>query len=374
MGVDTNYTDDHLNRTTVRQVTERCYLPMNELLLSLIKRHEGALRVSFSLSGTAVEQMRQYAPEALESFRRLAETGAVEFVAETYSHSLSSITSPEEFKKEVELHTAMTEEVFGQRPTTFRNTEMIYSDAIGEAVSQMGFTAMITEGAKHILGWKSPNYLYANAINPRLKLLLRNARLSDDLRYRFSDRTWNEWPLTADKYLSWIMADNNQGDVINMFLDYETFGYHQNADTGIFDFFSHFIDKALNEGIEFGTPKSVIERFQPVSVLHIPYAISWTDEERDLTAWFGNELQNEAISKLYAQRDKVYAANNDEFFHVWRILQNSNHFYYMSTKWFSDNSVANVNPYGSPYEAFINYMNVLSDFIRRLEEIGRAHV
>lgn len=368
MGVDTNYLDEHLNRTTAQKVAGSCYIPMNDLLLSLIERHNGALRVSFSISGLAVEQMKQYAPEALESFRRLAATGCVEFIAETYSHSLSTITSPDEFREEVYRDMAMIEREFGQKPTTFRNTEMIYSDSIGEMVSQLGFTAMITEGAKHILGWKSPNYLYANAINPRLKLLLRNARLSDDLRYRFSDRTWNEWPLTADKYLSWLTSDRNPGDMVNLFLDYETFGYHQSADTGIFDFFGRFVDLALSEGLVFDTPHHIIERFQPVSVLHIPYAISWTDEERDLTAWFGNELQNEAISKLYAQRDKVYAIGDEGLMHVWRFMQTSNHFYYMSTKWFSDNTVANVNPYGSPYEAFINYMNVLSDFIRQLDE------
>ena len=199
---------------------------MNDLLLSLIERHNGALRVSFSISGLAVEQMKQYAPEALESFRRLAATGCVEFIAETYSHSLSSITSPDEFREEVYRDMAMIEREFGQKPTTFRNTEMIYSDSIGEMVSQLGFTAMITEGAKHILGCRGPNYLYANAINPRLKLRLRNARLSDDLRYRCSDRTWNEWPLTADKYLSWLTSDRNPRDMATLFLHYAPLPYH----------------------------------------------------------------------------------------------------------------------------------------------------
>lgn len=368
MGVNTDYLDESLNRANVRAVAERCYIPMNNLLLSLIERHGEAFKIGFSISGFAVELMKQYAPEALDSFRRLAATGCVEFVAETYSHSLSSITSQEEFKEEVARDMAMIEREFGQKPTTFRNTEMIYSDAIGAAVADMGFTAMLTEGAKHILGWKTPNYIYANAVNPRLKLLLRNSSLCDDLRYRFSDKGWDNWPLSADKYLQWISSTDTPGDVINLFLDYETFGYHQGAETGIFDFFVSFVDKAMHAGVTFENPAKVAERLQPVSVLHVPYPISWTDEERDITAWFGNELQNEAIGKLYAQRDKVYRIGDENLMHVWRFMQISNHFYYMSTKWFTQGTVANVNPYGSPYEAFINYMNVLSDFIRQLDE------
>lgn len=368
MGKDVHYLDDHLNRSIMQKLSTSCYMPMSELLLKLIAKHEGKLKVSFSISGIAIEQMKQYAPEALERLKELAATGCVEFIAETYSHSLTSITNPEEFKLQVERQVNLIKKEFGYTPTTFRGTELIYSDAIGEMVADMGFTAMATEGARHILGWKSPNYIYTNAINPRLKLLLRNFSLSDDLRYRFSDRTWNEWPLTVEKYTEWLNSEENKGDVVNIFLDYETFGEHQCSESGIFEFMEYLPEYALKHDIKFETPKEIVAENQPIAVLHVPYPISWTDEERDVTAWFGNELQNEAITKLYALRDKVLAINDEDLNKVWDFLQSSNHFYYMSTKWFSDRATSNVNPYDSPYEAFINYMNVLSDFSRQVDE------
>ncbi len=232
---------------------------------------------------------------------------------------------------------------------------------------------MITEGAKHILGWKSPDFVYVNAINPRLKLLLRNIRLSQDLRFRFSDTGWDQWPLTADKYINWI-KDENRGDISNIFIDYETFGEYQNKDTGIFEFMEYLADYAIKDNdLQFGTPQEIIKEYQPVATLHVPYPISWTDEERDTTAWFGNEMQNEAISKLYAKKDTIHKLNDKDLNHIWDFMQSSNHFYYMSTKWFSDGSIGNVNPYGSPYEAFINYMNILSDFIRQIDEKGQKN-
>ena len=234
MGVDHNYLDDLTNHAILQKVARQCYLPMNALLLNLIKEQKGKFRCSFSITGSAVEQFRAYAPEVLDSFRELAATGCVEFLAETYSHSLASLRSKEDFEEQVKLHTALVRKEFGMKPTAFRNTELIYSDQIGETVAQMGFKTILAEGAKHVLGWKSPNYVYANALNQKLHVLLRNYKLSDDIAFRFSNRSWNEWPLTADKFAGWIASDDTVGEVVNLFMDYETFGEHQKASTGIF--------------------------------------------------------------------------------------------------------------------------------------------
>ena len=363
MGKDHNYLDDLLNRSIMQKVARQCYLPMNALLLKLIRENKGKFRCSFSITGIAIEQFRTYAPEVLESFKELAATGCVEFLAETYSHSLASLASKEDFTEQVKLHTALIKKEFGVKPTAFRNTELIYSDDIGAAVAEMGFRTMLAEGAKHVLGWKSPNYVYANAVNQKLRLLLRNYKLSDDIAFRFSNKSWDQWPLTADKYVQWLAPDETPGEVINLFMDYETFGEHQKAESGIFDFMRYFPQKALEAGLLFATPSEVSKKFQPVGVLYSPYPISWADEERDITAWLGNDLQNEAFSKLYALKDKIHAINHPDYYHVWDFMQESDHFYYMATKWFSDGDVHSYfNPYDSPYEAFINYMNVLSDF------------
>lgn len=376
MGRDHNYLDDHANRAILQKVARKCYLPMNELLLKLIRENGKKFKVSFSISGLAIEQLRMYAPEVLDSFQALAETGCVEFLAETYSHSLSSIIDEEEFVAQVRRHARTIESEFGVKPKTFRNTELIYSDRIGELVSSMGYRTMLTEGAKHILGWKSPNYIYACASNPKLHLLLRNFKLSDDIAFRFSDRGWGEWPLTTQKYVSWLANPDLPGEVINLFMDYETFGEHQWAESGIFDFMVHLPRTALETGkLSFATPAEVARKFQPVGVLHCPYPISWADEERDVTAWVGNELQNEAFSKLYRLKDKIAAIDHPDFTHAWNFLQASDHFYYMATKWFSDGDVHSYfNPYDSPYEAFINYMNVLSDFEIEVDKKYRESV
>ena len=369
MGNDHNYLDDFTNRAIMQKVARECYLPMNALLLNLINEHKGALRCSFSITGSAVEQFKAYAPEVLESFKRLADTGCVEFLGETYSHSLSSLYSVEEFKQEVKLHSQMLKEEFGVKPTTFRNTELIYSDDIAKAVEGMGFKAMLAEGARHILGWKSPNFVYTDAVDNKLRLLLRNYKLSDDIAFRFSNEGWPEWPLTADKFAQWVASEN--GDVVNLFMDYETFGEHQKASTGIFDFMKALPAALLATGeVEFATASEAAKRLQPVAVLHCPYAMSWADEERDVTAWLGNELQNEAFNKLYALAPKVKKVKNKDFEFVWHFMQNSDHFYYMATKWFSDGDVHSYfNPYDSAYEAFINYMNVLADFEIELNKL-----
>ncbi|MFI3318319.1 MAG: glycoside hydrolase family 57 protein [Rikenellaceae bacterium] len=364
MGTDHNYLDDLLNRSIMQKVARECYLPMNAILLNLIKSTNGKFRCAFSITGIAIEQFRAHAPEVLESFRALAETGSVEFLAETYSHSLSSLVSEEEFAKEVKLHSATIKKEFGVKTTAFRNTELIYSDQIGEMVAKMGFKTMLAEGAKHVLGWKSPNYVYTNALNQKLRLLMRNYKFSDDIAFRFSNQGWDQYPLTAEKYVGWLLSEESAGDVINLFMDYETFGEHQKASTGIFEFMKAFPVKALESGqLQFATPTEAAKKCPPVSVLYCPHVMSWADEERDITAWIGNELQNEAFAKLYAVRDKVIALNDANYNHVWRFMQTSDHFYYMATKWLSDGDVHSYfNPYDSAYDAFINYMNALADF------------
>ena len=362
IGKDHNYLDDFTNRAIMQKVARQCYLPMNALLLKLIKENKGAFKCSFSITGSAVEQFRAYAPEVLDSFRALAETGCVEFLAETYSHSLAALSSKEDFVEQVKLHTKMIKEEFGKKPVAFRNTELIYSDQIGEMVAGLGFKTILAEGAKHVMGWKSPNYIYTNAIDNSLRVLLRNYKLSDDIAFRFSNQGWDQYPLTADKFAQWVKEDN--GEVVNLFMDYETFGEHQKADTGIFDFMKAMPAAVLSKGdICFSTVSEAAKSSQPVGVLHCPHVMSWADEERDVTAWLGNELQNEAFSKLYALKDKVKALKSADYEYVWNFMQTSDHFYYMATKWLSDGDVHSYfNPYGSSYEAFINYMNVLSDF------------
>ena len=364
MGKDHNYLDDLLNRSIMQKVARQCYLPMNALLLKLIRENKGKFRCSFSITGIAIEQFRTYAPEVLESFKELAATGCVEFLAETYSHSLASLASKEDFTEQVKLHTALIKKEFGVKPTAFRNTELIYSDDIGAAVAEMGFRTMLAEGAKHVLGWKSPNYVYANAVNQKLRLLLRNYKLSDDIAFRFSNRSWNEWPLTADKYVKWLASDETPGEVINLFMDYETFGEHQWESTGIFAFMEALPEVMLRTpGFAFITPSEAAARFEPVASLDVPHFMSWADAERDLTAWLGNDMQNDAIESVYRLEKAVKVTGDPGVLRTWRRLQTSDHFYYMSTKWFSDGDVHSYfNPYGTPYDAYINYMNVLADF------------
>jgi alpha-amylase len=370
IGQDHHYYDEYQNRHIIRRVAEKSYLPANKLMLDLIREFGSAFRISYSISGTALDQLQTYVPEVIDSFRQLADTGQVEFLAETYGHSLASLGKKEEFIRQVEMHRNKIEALFGVKPVTFRNTELIYSDQIGETVAGLGFHTMLTEGAKHILGWKSPNFMYCNKINPKLKVLLRNFRLSDDLTFRFSNQDWSEWPLTTDKFVKWLNATDPKEEVVNLFLDYETIGEHQWEETGIFDFFRYLPATVFGQSdFGFHTPEDLYHKLQPMAAISVPYAISWADEERDLTAWLGNELQDEAFAKLYACEEKVQKINNKELLKDWQYLQTSNHFYYMCTKWFSAGEVHKYfNPYGSPYDAFINYMNVLCDFMIRLDD------
>ncbi|MBP7510255.1 MAG: alpha-amylase [Prolixibacteraceae bacterium] len=371
IGNDHYYYDDYANETILQKVSRECYLPANKILLEAIKKHKGKFKVAFSLSGIALEQFELYAPEVLVSFKELANTGCVEFLSETYSHSLVSLKSKDLFLSQIIKHDNLIEKYFGFRPQVFRNTEMIYSDEIGNMISEFGFKGMLTEGAKHILGWKSPNYLYNNAINPRLKVLLRNFKLSDDISFRFSNSSWSEYPLTTEKFTNWILKSDPKEEVYNIFMDYETFGEHQKESSGILNFLREMPNTAIKtKSLQFSTPSEVIENLQPVSMVHVLYPISWADEERDLSAWLGNDLQEEAFNKLYALQGRIEKCNDEELLKDWDYLQISDHFYYMCTKFFSDGEVHKYfNPYESPYEAFMNYMNVLSDFALRLDKL-----
>jgi alpha-amylase len=376
IGNDHYYYDDYFNESILQKVAQKCYLPANALMLDLIREHKGRFRIAFSISGIAIEQFSIYAPEVLASFRTLAETGHVEFLAETYAHSLSSLNSGEEFERQVKAQHMLVREHFGVIPKVFRNTELIYSDAIGARVAGMGYKAMITEGAKHVLGWKSPNFLYCNAINPKLKLLLKNFKLSDDIAFRFSNKGWSEYPLTAEKFVKWLNQVPENEEVINLFMDYETFGEHQWKETGIFEFMKAIPRSVFkNSPYTFSTPSEVAKKLQVVAAAHVPNPISWADEERDLTAWLGNEMQQEAFEKLYSLGEKVHASGDPAILQDYNYLQVSDHFYYMSTKFFSDGEVHSYfNPYDTPYDAFINYMNVLSDFEIRVNAIMRTHL
>jgi len=368
IGNDHSYYNDYENRTIMRKVAEKCYLPANQLMLDLVNEYGDNFKIAYSLSGTVIDQFELYAPDVLESFQKLFATGRVELLDETYSHSLSALRPEDVFDYQVNRHRRKVKELFGLQPKIFRNTELIYSDEIGEKVAKLGYEGMLTEGARHIMGWKSPNYLYCNAINPKLKLLLKNFKLSDDIAFRFSNQAWDEYPLTAEKYVSWLNAIDPNEEVINLFMDYETFGEHQWKETGIFDFMRALPEKVFKySDYQFHTPSEVVAKHNPVGVLNVPYPISWADEERDLTAWLGNELQNEAFENLYKLFERVKELDDPELWRDWLYLQTSDHFYYMCTKWFSDGDVHKYfNPYSSPYEAFINYMNILSDFRIRL--------
>ena len=338
--------DDAGNAAAVRKLAQRCYLPMNELLLRLAGRD--GFKVSVSMPGLAVEQFREFAPEVLDSFRALAGTGNVEFLGETYAHSLVSVMDQEEFVRQVQAHSVMIEKEFGQQPAAFRNTELIYSDRIGEMVAGLGFRTMLAEGARHVLGWKSPNFVYVSALEQRLKLLMRNYRLSDDIVLRFA-----EGGLTAEKFAGWLAEA--PGDVVNLFMDYETFGGRHGEESGIFGFMEH-LPAAVRAagGMEFGTVSEATATHHPAGgVLSCPHPMSWAEEERDLAPWMGNELQNEASRKLYNLRGMVLESGSKDVEHVWDFMQNADHFYAMATKWLAG---------GNPYDAFINYMNVLSDF------------
>lgn len=366
IGRDHYYFDDYANEDILQQIAGRSYVPANRMLLDLVNQYKGKFKVAFSISGVALEQLEVYAPEVIDGLRELAKTGNVEFLTETYAHSLVSLYDPEEFRNQVRQHSERIEMLFEQKPTVLRNTELIYSDEIGEMVYDMGYTKMITEGAKHILGWKSPNYVYQSATQPKLKLLLKNSRFSDDITYRFSNYSWNEYPLTAEKFISWIAGSAPEEEVVNLFMNYETLGNIQPAYTGIFEFFKALPRFAFEHGINFATPAEALDFHKPIGEMNVPNPISWTDEERDLSAWTGNKLQQSALKSLYEMGERVRLCTDRRLKQDWLYLQTSDHFHYMSTKHFGSGQ-SQFSPYMSPYDAFNNYMNVLSDFIGRVK-------
>ncbi len=364
----TDYFDAFKNAQVCRKVADKCYLPTNRLILDLIRRHEGRFRVAYSITGVILEQFREYAPEVLDSFQELAATGCVEFLGETYYHSLSSLFSLQEFSSQIAAHKHLMQELFGQTPRVFRNTELVYNNALAETVERIGgFDAILAEGADHILGYRSPNYVYRPPNTRTLKLLLKNYRLSDDIAFRFSSREWSEWPLRAEKFAQWINAVNGNGYTVNLFVDYETFGEHQWEDTGIFEFLRHLPGEVLkNPDNDFKTPSEVAAAYEAVGVVDAPYCVSWADIERDLSAWLGNPMQHNAIHELYHLEGMVKASRDPDILADWRKLQTSDHFYYMCTKWFADGDVHKYfNPYDSPYDSYINFMNVLDSLKSR---------
>ncbi|MGD8453186.1 MAG: glycoside hydrolase family 57 protein [Phycisphaerae bacterium] len=371
-----NYFDEAANRDVCRKVAEKCYLPANTVIEKLVERYGGRFRVSYSLTGNILEQLQLYAPEVLESFQRLAATGAVEFLAETYCHSLAFLYSRQEFTDQVALHHEMIRKLFGQTPRVFRNTELIYSNDVAKAAASMGYDVVLCEGADHLLGYRSPTYLYTPPDDVPVKLLLKNYRLSDDIAFRFGNQAWPEWPLTADKFARWVHQVNGNGFIVNLFLDYETFGEHQWAETGIFEFLEHLPEYVLAGGEnDFKTPSECAAAYDTSGEYDVPHVISWADTERDLSAWLGNAMQSNALHELFRLEPAVRECGDPDLLRDWRRLQASDHFYYMCTKYLADGDVHKYfNPYDTPYDSFINFMNVLDNLRSRLPKSARAAV
>lgn len=374
IGSGETYFNDPLNREILRKVADKCYLPTNALMLKLIKRHKGQFKIAYSISGVAIDQFKEYYPEVLDSFKALAETGCVEFIGETYYHSLAFLYDQDEFINQVDKHTNLMIQEFGQQPTTFRNTELIYQDRVSDLVYETGrFDTILTEGVPRILEWRNPLYAYKN-YSRTMNLLLKSYKLSDDIAFRFSDKNWSQHPLTAEKFINWIDqltwdTDSKKNQFLNLFMDYETFGEHQWAETGIFEFLEKLPEKILKrEHLVFATPKETAKlvNYQP-EPLAFPEAVSWADEERDLSAWLENDMQNNAIDTLYELFPRVLATNDPNLIEIARKLTTSDHFYYMCTKYFSDGDVHKYfSPYDSPDQAYIYFINALADLEERL--------
>ncbi len=369
IGNDHYYYDDFANEDIMTRIAHKSYIPAAETLLRMIESSKGKFRCALSISGVALEQFEQYVPEFIDLLKKLSDTGKVEFLAETYAHSLSSLVDPEEFSLQVKNHDEKIFELFGQHPKVLRNTELIYCDEMAPRIYDLGYKGCVTEGAKHILGWKSPNYVYSAATCPKLKLLLKNDKLSDDISFRFSNHEWDAYPLTADKYIDWIANTPAEEQVINLFMSLETFGEIQPRESGIFQFLEALPRFAEQKGIDFWTPSEVVSKCKAVDTLSVLHPISWADEARDTSAWLGNKLQNEAFNKLYSVSERVRLCSDRRLKQDWTYLQASDHFFYMSTKHLNDGAVhAMFSPYETPFQAFTNYMNVLADFIVRVEE------
>lgn len=364
---------DTNNQRVLEKVVRKSYLPTNRMLLKLLKKHP-EFRVSFSLTGTLIDQLEEFAPEVIKLFQKLVETGRVEILGETYHHSLSFFYSQSEFEKQVDLHKKKIRKLFGVTPRIFSNTELAYSNDLAVWAEKAGYKGLIAEGWDPVLGWRSPNYVYRPVGTKNIKLLLKNYKLSDDIAFRFSEPTWKEYPLTVPKYAQWITAHNGDGHVINLFMDYETFGEHQWEETGIFDFLEELPKELLKHpDNNFMTPSEVIDTYDAVGDINVPNILTWADTDRDLTAWTGNKMQQDAIKTVYALEKAVHKTKDKILIDDWRHLQTSDHFYYMCTKWFSDGDVhAYFSPYESPYDAFIAYMNAIKDVKLRIEKADKA--
>lgn len=374
VGRDHNYFDDENlkekgTRAVIEKVARKCYLPTNEILLDLI-RHNPEFKISYSFSGTALEQMEKFAPEVLESFVKLVKTGNVEILDETHYHSLSFFYSDEEFIRQIKQHRRKIKEIFDYEPKVFRNTELAYNNELAMLIENLGYKGIIAEGWEHYLGHRSPNFLYKPKGASKIKLLLKNYKLSDDIAFRFSNRGWTEYPLYAPKFSQWVNAINGCGHTVNLFMDYETFGEHQWEDSGIFNFLRVLPEELLKHpDNNFKTPSELVDLYDAMDEIDIHNILTWADTERDLSAWTGNSMQKSALKKIYELEEDVINSKDEKLADDWRKMQTSDHFYYMCTKWFSDGDVHKYfSPYESPYEAFISYMNVLNDFKLRLND------
>lgn len=366
MGQNSIYEDDDRNCDILLHIARVCYLPANDLMLKLIQRYGKDFRFTLCISGTALDQFEQYAPEVLQSFQALADTGCVEFAAETMPHSLSFLYSREEFINQTEEHAKRVKRLFGKKPSTFRNAELVYNNDMAACLNELGFKTVLAEGAEHVLGWRSPNFVYNPAGIPQMRLLLRNIPLSVDLGSRFNDRSWNQWPLMAETYAGWIHAMKD-AETINIYNDYHIFGLRNPAESGIFDFMDALPGAVLADpDFHFSTASEVSKRLKPVGEIDVPEFMSWDDEARDLNAWLGNDMQKDAIHALYALAERVRALNVPQILHDFERLQTSDHFHNMSTKWFEVVLKDRSNPFPSPYDAYIAYMNVLADLEMRV--------
>lgn len=366
--------EDRLNNKQILlKVAKKSYIPTNTVLLELLKKHP-EFKVSFSLTGVLLDQLSQWAPEVIESFQKLVETGRVEILGETYHHSLSFFYSLDEFERQVDLHKKRIKDLFGLEPKVFSNTELAYNNTLAQWADKAGYKGLVAEGWDPVLEWRSPNFVYQPVGTENVRLLLKNYKLSDDVAFRFSERSWPEWPLTVPKYAQWINAINGNGQTVNLFMDYETFGEHQWEETGIFEFLSQLPGELLkNPDNNFMTPSEVIDTYESVGYIDVPNIMTWADTDRDLSAWIGNKMQRDAIESVYGMEKDIYASEDEELLKDWQHLLTSDHFYYMCTKWFSDGDVhAYFNPYESPYEAFIAYMNALKDMKLRLEKAQKT--
>ena len=367
IGTDHYYYDDYENARIISDVAERSYMPALTALLDMIKQNGKYFKVAFSLSGVGMEQLEMHAPQVIEMLQKLNETGCVEFLAEPYSHGLASLVNEDSFAAEVKRQCAKMKEYFGQEPKVLRNSSLIYSDDIGLQASQLGFKGMLTEGAKHVLGWKSPHYVYNCALAPNLKLLLRDVVLSDDISLRFSNKEWSGYPLFADNYIDRIASLPEEEKVVNVFMELSALGIAQSLSSNILDFIKALPVCAKAKDINFATPSEVCDQFDSVSGLDVPDTLSWTDEERDVSSWLGNPMQREAFKKLYGVADRVRIANDPRINQDWDYLQASNNFRFMTTK--PSNVGVDRGIYSSPFDAFTNYMNILGDFISRVKSL-----